>query len=194
MLSPSIPQRKTRSATLASLNQQKQEAASQSGTAMPLSPNPPMHLMAHQPPPRRVKRSRRMFLNPRRTGVTASSTHTPDDSTSGKIPSSSTSSSTATTSQQTQTILVLLGIMVFCVLLEVIVVDIMFLGPGGHITNIHLSTADIFVSDTGALIESLNLPADTKGKSSPKQLNGNATNEEENNNNQTISTAVTAPA
>lgn len=57
------------------------------------------------------------------------------------------------TSDQFRSLLMLL---VFFIVMEVILVETLFLGTG-HITNIHLSTQDYFISDSGALEEGIYL-------------------------------------
>jgi hypothetical protein len=58
---------------------------------------------------------------------------------------------TAVSSSQFHALLALIIVLVVCIVVEVLLVDTVFLGPGGRITNINLSIKDFFVSDTGNL-------------------------------------------
>ena len=63
------------------------------------------------------------------------------------------------TSQQFQALLALLLVLVVCILIEIVVVDTVFLGPTGHMTNIRLSNQDYFISDMGGISQGAYLKA-----------------------------------
>jgi hypothetical protein len=63
------------------------------------------------------------------------------------------------TSQQFQALLALLLVLVVCILIEIVVVDTVFLGPTGHITNVRLSNQDYFISDMGGISQGAYLKA-----------------------------------